>query len=100
MKKLLILILIAIIVCSGINPSEENEENKSNNHFREIPQWVLSESNSNDYFPRLMTWLKENNIYEKILETVEDDDFDDCCKFLAIDPCRKLFENLKKYPNF
>ena len=100
MKKLLILVLIAIIACSDINPSEENNGNKGSNNYIGPPKWVITEYNSHHYIPRLINWLKQNNLYERIAKDAEEDDFEDCCKFLAFNPCRCLFENLKKYPNF
>ena len=100
MKKLLILVLIAIITCSDVDPCEEFgiffEENKGNNNFTNVPGWVSSDFNSKNYFPRLMHWIKENNLYEIFREIIAKCDYKMCNRFLPKKPCCFLFGKSKE----
>ena len=100
MKKLLILVLFAIIACSDINPSEENNGNEGSNNYIGPPKWVITEYNSNDYTPRLTHWIKKKNMYGSIVKCFLKNDLECCSKLLAINPCYHFYESLKKNPNF
>ena len=107
MKTLLFLVLIAIIICSDIGPCEEYGflygENEGNNNFTMVPEWVSSDINSKSYFPRLIYWLKENNMYKEFLKTITDRNLKKCCRFLPREPCCLLlgkYEEFSKFINY
>ena len=104
MKKLLILVLIAIITCSDVDPCEEFgiffEKNKGNNNFTNVPEWISSDFNSESYFPRLIHWIKENNLYKEFIEALINHNPKKCNIFLPKEPCCHALGKYKEISKF
>ena len=85
MKNFLLLVLIAIVVCSSglrFNPED-----------LKVPQWVREgyETTPN-YCRKLIHWLKENDVYDDVIENPEG-----CNLFLPNESCYALFEFIRTH---
>ena len=98
MRKFLIIVLLAIAACTSL---EDFEIDLDEVELIKIPEWIIKGVKLvKEYFNKAKAWLKENNLWDPLVDTVlkygKEGGMKLCTKTLPQESCEKIVDGIAK----